>query len=102
MLKCKHDQSAPDVVVIPGIPLEKEEISKMLQKVSSQLAEMSAFRNSPDFNVVEYDGLVAKMRQLHDALAAIKNRKARQKTKFPACFHDAYFPFFSSPFSLTT
>lgn len=89
MLKCKNDKSCPDIVVAPGIPTDKEEISKLLQNVSSQLAEKSALRGSPEFNPEEYEGLVEKMRQLHDALNAIKSRKARQKTQFPLCFHDA-------------
>ena len=90
MLRCKKYPNDVDIPIAPGIPTDKDEISKLLQKVSSQLAEVSAHRGTPNFDETEYDGLVEKMRQLHDGLTAIKSRKNKSKAKFPLCFHDAF------------
>jgi hypothetical protein len=51
---------------------------------------MSATRGSADFKTSEYDALVEKMRNLHEALSVIKSRKTKQRTKFPNSFHDAF------------
>jgi hypothetical protein len=89
-LKCKKDMREPAAPAITGVPMEKEEISKALQKVSTQLANISALRGTAAFNEAQYDSLVLQLRNLHEALASLKNSKSKQTTSFPQCFHDAF------------